>query len=390
MFEMLEFEWRPRGGRSMPRSRPAPRMKQVRRPRPGPRPRPAPAGGFWPYRVPVYQTLPLLEPEPLPLPALEPVPPGDNADNADNGGDNAGDDGGENGETPPTLGTALAYMQPGTLRPAYRFIGDLRQAPNHSRTKGPGLYYLEFTVNGRRRGYSGMSQNMSERLEKHRTCAGMMGIPPEQVATYVAPDLFDAADRRRREWTLHDVMLTRFPGVLTNQRRELEFELLGEEHENACRCGQCSRRPFSDEQETVLAMELLSVASEAELEQFLGKMFKGIWKGIKKIAKPLGGILKGIAKKALPFVGGALGSFIPIPGVGTALGSALGGALGKALEMEMNEMPGVDRELEMARRFVRIAGRAAQAAGDSDGSPQAVRKAVLDALRAHAPRFGQS
>lgn len=374
MFEMLEFEWRPRGGRSIPRSRPAPRMKQARRPRPGPRPRPAPAGGFWPYRVPVYQTLPLLEPEPLPDPGPEP----------------AIDDGGEEGETPPTLGTALAYMQPGTLRPAYRFIGDLRQAPNHSRTKGPGLYYLEFTVNGRRRGYSGMSQNMSERLEKHRTCAGMMGIPPEQVSTYVAPDLFDAADRRRREWTLHDVMLNRFPGVLTNQRRELELELMGEEHAHACRCGHCSRRPFSAEQETELAMELLSVASEAELEQFLGKMFKGIWKGVKKIAKPLGGILKGIAKKALPFVGGALGSLIPIPGVGTALGSALGGALSKALEMEMEGMPGLDRELEVARRFVRIAGRAAQAAGDSDGSPQAVRKAVLDALRAHAPRFGQS
>ena len=235
-----------------------------------------------------------------------------------------------------------------------------------------------------------MSHNMSERLEKHRTCASMMGILPAQVDTYVAPDLFDAADRRRREWTLHDVMLNRFPGVLTNQRRELELELLGEEHESACACGQCRRLPFSAQQETELAMELLSVASEAELEQFLGKMFKGIWKGIKKVAKPLGGILKGIAKKALPFVGGALGSLIPIPGVGTALGSALGGALGKALEMEMAGMPGVDRELEMARRFVRIAGRAAQAAGEGDGSPQAVRKAVLDALRAHAPHFGQA
>lgn len=380
MFEMLEFEWRPRGGRTMPRARPAPRVKKMGKPRPRPRPRPLPAGGFWPYRVPYYQALPLLEPEPLTLAGPEPEPEPEPAF----------DDGGEEGETPPSLGSALAYMQPGTLRPGYRFIGNLRDAPNHSRTKGPGMYYLEFTVNGRRRGYSGQANNMSERLAKHRTCAGMMGITADQVSTYVAPDLFDAADRRTREWTLHDIMFTRFPGVLTNQRRELEMELMGEEHEVACACGKCSKGPFSADQETELAMELLSVASEAELEQFLGKMFKGVWKGIKKVAKPLGGVLKGIAKKALPFVGGALGSFIPIPGVGTALGSALGGALSKALEMEMAEMPGIDRELETARRFVRIAGRAAQVAGDGDGSPQAVRKAVLEALRTHAPRFGRA
>ena len=34
------------------------------------------------------------------------------------------------------------------------------------------------------------------------------------------------------------------------------------------------------------------------------------------------------------FVGGALGSLLPIPGVGTAVGTALGGALSKAHELE--------------------------------------------------------
>src|SRR5262249_17289427 len=97
--------------------------------------------------------------------------------------------------------------------------------------------------------------------------------------------------------------------------------------------------PFSEAEETELAYELLGVSSEEELDQFLGKLFKGVVRGIGKVAsfagkalRPLGGILKGIAKKALPFVGGALGSLIPIPGVGTAVGSALGGALSKALE----------------------------------------------------------
>ncbi|GGZ10212.1 hypothetical protein ACFFTM_17075 [Pseudoduganella plicata] len=146
--------------------------------------------------------------------------------------------------------------------------------------------------------------------------------------------------------------------------------------------------PFSQAEEMELAMELLAVASEEELEQFLGNVFKGVWKGIKKVgsvvgkvAKPLGGVLKGIAKQALPFVGGALGSMIPIPGVGTMIGRAAGTALSKALEMEFEGMALDQQEFEMARRFVRIAGSAAQQAAQ-DGQ---VEPAVLQALRQHAP-----
>jgi len=168
------------------------------------------------------------------------------------------------------------------------------------------------------------------------------------------------------------------------------FEVMEFGHEFAHELAQEAEAPFSEQEETELAMELLSVSSEAELEQFLGKVFKKAWKGIKKVAKPLGGALKGIAKAALPMVGGALGSFIPIPGVGTALGSALGSAVSKALEVEMGEMGELareDREFETARRVVRIAGTAANLAGDSDGSAQAVRSALLRAVRAHAPHL---
>jgi hypothetical protein len=180
--------------------------------------------------------------------------------------------------------------------------------------------------------------------------------------------------------------------------------------ESGCACAKCRHAagqlevlefeapgPFGEQEEIALAMELMSVASEEELEQFLGNMFKGIWKGVKKVgsfigkvAKPLGGVLKGLAKTALPFVGSALGSFIPIPGVGTAIGGALGGALAKALEMETVGLEGEERELEMARRFVRIAGTAAQQAGmAAQGSdPQrAARQAVDAALRQHLPRL---
>lgn len=187
----------------------------------------------------------------------------------------------------------------------------------------------------------------------------------------------------------------------------------GSESESGCGCAKCRQAasgelevmefeapgPFGEQEEIALAMELMSVASEEELEQFLGKMFKGIWKGVKKVgsvigkvAKPLGGVLKGLAKTALPFVGKALGSFIPIPGVGTMIGGALGSAVAKALEMEAAGLDGEERELEMARRFVRIAGTAAQQAGMAGQGmdPQrAARMAVDAALRCHLPRMRQ-
>ena len=187
-------------------------------------------------------------------------------------------------------------------------------------------------------------------------------------------------------------------------------------HQLECACAQCRQRAgaafevlefghdwpgkgsapavFSEEEELQLAMELLDVASEAELEQFLGNVFKSVWKGVKKVgssivkvAKPLGGALKAVAKTALPFVGGALGSMIPIPGVGTALGSALGRAVSNALELEMESEAPADRELELARRFVRIAAQAARLASEGDGSARAVESALTRALHQQLPHF---
>lgn len=175
---------------------------------------------------------------------------------------------------------------------------------------------------------------------------------------------------------------------------------------NGCGCARCTSAaagelevlefaehgPFGEAEEIGLAMELMSVASEAELEQFLGSLFKKVGSFASKIAKPLGGALKGLAKTALPFVGGALGSFIPIPGVGTALGGALGGALAKALEMETTHLEGEERELEMARRFVRVAGSAAQQAAMAaagEDPQRTVQRAINDALQSHLPRIGR-
>jgi hypothetical protein len=52
--------------------------------------------------------------------------------------------------------------------------------------------------------------------------------------------------------------------------------------------------PLSEVEELELASESLAVSSEAELDRFLGDLFKKAVKGIGGIAKPLVGVLKGI------------------------------------------------------------------------------------------------
>ena len=164
-----------------------------------------------------------------------------------------------------------------------------------------------------------------------------------------------------------------------------EFELDGETDLES---------PFEEFEEMEFAAELLSIQSEEELDQFLGKLIKRAGRGLRKIGRvfrPLGGVLKGLAKKALPFVGGALGSLIPIPGVGTAVGSAVGSAVSKALEAEFEGMEPEDQEFEMAKRFVRVAGAAAKqaASAGADADPQqAVKSAVIAAARRHVPSLG--
>lgn len=176
-------------------------------------------------------------------------------------------------------------------------------------------------------------------------------------------------------------------------------------HNGMCRCARCQGEvfemlafpplaAFSEAEEMELAMELLSVTSEAEMDQFLGKVFRKVWKGVKKVGsavvKPLGSALKGVAKAALPFVGGALGSFIPIPGVGTMVGKMAGSALASALEVEMNaELAGAGRdeqEFGMALRFVRVAGGAAERAARAapgQAPDEVVRSALEGALDTH-------
>jgi uncharacterized protein (DUF697 family) len=163
-----------------------------------------------------------------------------------------------------------------------------------------------------------------------------------------------------------------------------EFEWEGEVSHN--------EGTFNEVTEMELASELLAVQNEMELDQFLGKLFGKAVGAVSKFAKSsagkaLGGVLKGIAKKALPIAGGALGSFIPIPGVGTAIGTALGTAASNLFELELEGLSAEDREFEVARAFTRFAGNAAKRASQMRNLPPATaaRNAVTNAARRFAP-----
>jgi len=146
--------------------------------------------------------------------------------------------------------------------------------------------------------------------------------------------------------------------------------------------------------EVELATELLGISTEEELDQFLGSLLKKVGGVVGKIARgPIGGLLKGVAKKILPMAGGALGTLIPIPGVGTAVGTALGNAAANMFEVNLEGMSQEDQEFDIARRFVRLAGDAAANAanaGAAAATPAGAKAALVAAARTHAPGLAKT
>ena len=150
--------------------------------------------------------------------------------------------------------------------------------------------------------------------------------------------------------------------------------------------------PFNEEQELELAAELLAVSEEAELDQFLGKLIRRVAPAARKFlgsaaGQSLKGFLKNTAKKALPMVGRAVGGYFG-GAKGGDIGAKLASAGGQIFGLELEGMSPEDQELEVAKRFVRLAGdavtQAAQTAGS--GSPQqAARSAIVAAAQKHAP-----
>ena len=175
---------------------------------------------------------------------------------------------------------------------------------------------------------------------------------------------------------MHPISCT-CPSCVSGRTGELEFEY--ESFESA---------ELSEQEELELATELLSVQNEYEMEQFLGKLVRGIGRGLKAVGRVALPALKSLAKVALPIAGKALGSFIPIPGVGTMIGGALGQAAANALELEYAGVDPGQADIEKARRIVRVLRSAVRELSLTLGSapPEtAVRAALTSAIGRHVP-----
>jgi hypothetical protein len=162
-----------------------------------------------------------------------------------------------------------------------------------------------------------------------------------------------------------------------------EFETYGEYAQES---------PFNEADEMELAAELLSVSSEAELDQFIGNLLKKAARvagGIIKspIGRALGGALKGVAKRALPMLGSAVGNVF-LPGIGGVVGGKLASAAGRMFGLELEGLSYEDQEFEVAKGVVRLAGAAtrnAAQAAPSTPPQQVVQTALTAAAQQYAP-----
>ena len=146
----------------------------------------------------------------------------------------------------------------------------------------------------------------------------------------------------------------------------------------------------SEALEMELAARLLEVASEEELEEFLGSLVRSAASAARGFAasttgRALGGVLKNAARQVLPKVGRVLGDAV-VPGLGGSLGASAGRWLGQQFELE--GLSAEDREFELARAFVRVARDATRAAvrtGPTAPPGQVATAAVVAAARRSLP-----
>ena len=185
-----------------------------------------------------------------------------------------------------------------------------------------------------------------------------------------------------------------YQGEFGNGQMESEDEFLNELQGEFM--GEASNEVNEYSNETLemeLANELLEVTNEAELEQFLGGLIKKAAGAVSSFArssagKALGGILKAAAKKALPIVGGAVGTMFGGP-AGSMIGGKLGSLASNLFELELEGLSNEDKEFELSRAYVRFANSAVrQAMRDRrirTNPKQAVRAAVINSAKRHAP-----
>lgn len=151
-----------------------------------------------------------------------------------------------------------------------------------------------------------------------------------------------------------------------------------------------------------LASELLEIQSEGELEQFLGNLVSGAWRGIKSFAaSPQGQALKGqmisglksIGRQALPQLGSAIGGYF-----GGAKGADIGSKIGNwganrylneyEYEGEYEGEEAGKGSIQLSKRFIRVARDASRAIANAikTGKPvnrRTIRSLILQAANRH-------
>jgi hypothetical protein len=173
-------------------------------------------------------------------------------------------------------------------------------------------------------------------------------------------------------------------------RTQMEFEQAEFGEQEALPYELESRQPLDEVEEMEFASQLLELQDEAELDQFLGSLLGRAASAAGQLLRSDAGRaltqqLKDVARKALPVAGRAVGRWAA-PGVGGDVGARLAAQAGALLGLELEGLSGEDREFEVARQFVRLAGAAGEeAALAPPGIPP--RAAAQAAMAAAAQRY---
>ena len=149
---------------------------------------------------------------------------------------------------------------------------------------------------------------------------------------------------------------------------------------------------FSEYDELELASQLLEIATEQELHEFVDGLIKKAGQELNETVAPpmeqdIGDILKSLAKVALPIAGGALGGYFGGP-AGASLGSSLASKVGQAFGLELEGLSPEDSEFEASKQFIKFAGATVKNALEADpytDPANVAYGAAVKAARVHAP-----
>lgn len=158
--------------------------------------------------------------------------------------------------------------------------------------------------------------------------------------------------------------------------------------------------PFSENEVTDLAAELLGVSNDRELDQFLGSLLRRAAVAVGgalhlRMLHVLGGLVKGAVRRILPGIGRAFSGLVDPAGrhvdqrgqIGQ-LAPQLVPRASQLLGMELEGLSGEDQEFASAKQLVRLAGTAAAAAAadpSRGNAGEAARQAMIQAAQVYAP-----